>query len=547
MGKATRASKKYIVRLLRVGVILALNALAAYALWLTWPREGPAPVVSAGESVAAERPSSNAPLRGLGQAPRGNATGALRHVETGSRAIVARWIESARELSKNKVHSGNAAVAVCVRELGQPASGEVDLGAGRSLMPASNMKLVTTAAALSLLGPTWEFCTRVEASGAIVDGVLEGDLVLRAAGDPFFDGRADGEVEAFFAPLLEALAQRGLISVRGDVVLDEGAFVEPAPAEHWPAAEQHFTEYCALSGGFSVNRGCLAVSVSPRAIGDLASVLVRPLGHGLEERLGVRTVAEGKLVVNVGAQSGKLVASGSIPVRSGRYRVAVAAPDPVLLFGRVLCGALERHGIVLQGRLVRRRHAPGGESLCVLRTPLAEYLEEINQDSTNAVADQMLLALGNHVVGAGTFQAGARATKDALLALGVPTEGFEQFDGSGLSRGNRVSARQMVALLESVATSDPRSARVYLDSLAVSGAAGTLASRMKTGPAAGRVRAKTGFINGVSALSGFVQRDDARTFVFSILVNCPYVEGLNANCFKPMQDELCELLASVKP
>jgi D-alanyl-D-alanine carboxypeptidase/D-alanyl-D-alanine-endopeptidase (penicillin-binding protein 4) len=99
----------------------------------------------------------------------------------------------------------------------------------------------------------------------------------------------------------------------------------------------------------------------------------------------------------------------------------------------------------------------------------------------------------------------------------------------------------------SVVRSDPASARSYLDSLAVSGAEGTLSTRMRQGPAAGRVRAKTGFINGVSALSGFVQREDGRTFVFSVLVNYPHVDGLNSKCFKPMQDELCELLASVKP
>ncbi len=549
MGKR-RGGKSYIVRLARVAVILALNAAAAYALWLTWPRDA---FDSADPSVAASAPAANesnaarARLRGLGQAPRSSASGVLRDVETGARAIVARWIESARELSKNKVHAGNVAVAVCVRELGQPATGEVDLGAGRSLLPASNMKLVTTAAALTLLGPKWEFRTRVEAGGPIVDGVLDGNLVLRAAGDPLFDRRADGEVEARFAPLLDALAARGVTSVRGDVVLDEGAFVDPAPAEQWPGAEQHWAEYCALAGGFSVNRGCLAIQVTPRSVGDLANVLVRPLGHGLEERLGVRTVSEGKLIVNVGAHTGKVVASGSIPARSGTWSDAVAAPDPVLLFGRVLCSAMERRGIVLQGRLTRRRHAPGGETLCVLSTPLAEYLEEINTDSTNAVADQVLLALGNEIVGAGSFPAGARATKEALVALGVSADGFEQFDGSGLSRGNRVSARQIAALLESVASSDAASARTYLDSLAVSGAQGTLSSRMKNGPAAGRVRAKTGFINGVSALSGFVQREDGRTFVFSVLVNYPHVDGLNANCFKPMQDELCELLASVKP
>lgn len=545
---AQRKRGNWLARLARVALILALNVAAAVVLWRTWPREAGASAEPEA-STASLQPSVSpvARLRALGQPPRSSANGVLRKVETGAKAIVARWIESARELSKNKVHAGNAAVAVCVRELGQPASGEVDLGAGRSLMPASNMKLVTTAAALTLLGPQWEFQTRFEAAGPIVDGVLEGDLVVRAAGDPLFDPAADGAADSFFAPLLSELTSRGLTAIRGDIVLDEGAFADPAPAEQWPPPEQHSAEYCALPGGFSVNRGCVTASVSPTTAGALARIEVLPRGHGLEERFGVRTAAGGKLVVHLGAQAGALVVSGSIPAGSDAYIASVAAPDPVLLFGRVLCAALTRHGIVLQGRLLRRRHSPGGETLFTLRTPLHTCLDEINADSTNAVADQLLLALGNELVGAGSREAGARATRDALETLGISSEGFEQFDGSGLSRGNRVSARQMVALLESVLRSDPRSAEIYLGSLAVSGEAGTLATRMRSGPAAGRVRAKTGFINGVSALSGYVQRDDGRTFVFSVLVNSPYVEGLNTNCWKRLQDELCELLASVKP
>jgi D-alanyl-D-alanine carboxypeptidase/D-alanyl-D-alanine-endopeptidase (penicillin-binding protein 4) len=550
---ARRKGSGPLVRLARLALILALNVAAVYALWLTWPRE--AEVLADGASLGAEA-AEGGPVGARGALERlarpatpparPRAQGVLRTVETGSRSIVARWMESARELSKNKVHAGNAAVAVCVREFGVAATGEVDLGAERSLTPASNMKLVTTAAALALLGPNWNFETRFEGSGPVVDGVLEGDLVVRAAGDPLFDKDSRGDVDGLLQPLIEALEARGVRSIRGDVVLDEGAFGEPGPAPQWPPAEQFWAEYCALSGGFSANRGCLTAVVRPTAVGDLARVEVRPRGHGLEERIGVRTVSDPKLVVHVGASSGGVLVSGSMPARTPEWSDSFSAPDPVQLFGNVLCAALERGGVALGGALVRKRHPPGGAELFTLRTPLWTCLDEINADSTNSVADQVLLALGNAAVGAGTREAGARATRDALTALGVSTEGFEQADGSGLSRGNRVSARQIVALLEAVLASDATSARRYLDSLAVAGVSGTLSSRMKGSAAAGRVRAKTGFINGASSLSGFVERDDGRIFVFSILVNYPHVDGLNANCWKKMQDELCELLASVK-
>jgi len=538
-----------LARTMRLALILALNCAAAYALWLTWPRaeslQAAAPTTAETAPTSAGTAPSARPAVRPSQ-PLAELSRALRAVDTGARAIVARWTESARQISQNKVHAGNVAIAVCVRELGRAESGEVDLGAARSLLPASNLKLVTTAAALTLLGPDWEFQTRVEGSGPIRNGVLEGDLVLRAAGDPLFDPQLRGDCDALFEPLLARLSELGVTAIQGDLVLDEGAFADPTPAPGWPSASQHWAEYCALSGGFSVNRGCLHAHVTPTSPGQLANVGVFPRGHGLVERFGVRSVADKKNAVNVGANATGVTVSGQIPARSGAWDGPFAAPDPVALFGNVLHSALERRGIVLGGRLVRRRHAPGGTELFTLRTPLWTYLDEVNAQSTNAVADQLLLAMGNELIGEGTREAGARATRDALAALGVSTEGFELVDGSGLSRGNRVSARQIVALLDSVAQRDAATANRYVGSLATPGRAGTLDDRMTSSLTAGRVRAKTGYINGVSALSGYVERDDGRTFVFSILVNYPHTDGLHRNCWRNMQDEICELLASVK-
>lgn len=539
-----RGAGNVLARTMRLALILALNCAAAYALWLTWPRSEPTHAAAATTSEPAAAHATRPALRPT--QPRAELSRALRAVDTGARAIVARWTESARQLSQNKVHAGNVAIAVCVRELGRSESGEVDLGAARSLLPASNLKLVTTAAALTLLGPDWEFQTRFEASGPIEGGVLEGDLVVRAGGDPLFDPQLRGDCDALFEPLLARLGELGITAIQGDLVLDEGAFVDPGPAPGWPSASQHWAEYCALSGGFSVNRGCLHAHVAPTSVGQLANVRVFPRGHGLVERFGVRSAAENKNAVNVGANVTGITVSGQIPTRSGTWDGPFAAPDPVALFGNVLHSALERRGIVLNGRLLRRRHAPGGAELFTLRTPLWTYLDEVNAQSTNAVADQLLLAMGNELVGAGTREAGARAARDALTALGVSTEGFELVDGSGLSRGNRVSARQIVALLDSVAQRDAATANRYVESLATPGKSGTLDDRMTSSLTAGRVRAKTGYINGVSALSGYVERDDGRTFVFSILVNYPHTDGLHRGCWRKMQDEICELLASVK-
>jgi D-alanyl-D-alanine carboxypeptidase/D-alanyl-D-alanine-endopeptidase (penicillin-binding protein 4) len=182
-----------------------------------------------------------------------------------------------------------------------------------------------------------------------------------------------------------------------------------------------------------------------------------------------------------------------------------------------------------------------------LHSDLIDLLKPVNADSVNAVADQVFLATGHAVFGEGTRAAGARATSEALRRLGVSAEGLVQVDGSGLSRANRVTAAQVTALIDAVLSRDERSAAAYLGSLAVAGETGTLSGRMREGPARGRVRAKTGFIAGTSALSGVAEGAGGRRYVFSVLVNYPSVSGLNTSAWKPMQDEICELLVEATP
>jgi len=468
-------------------------------------------------------------------------------LERDLRAVVGRAIERARVQTKNRVHRDNVTVAVHVRELGGGARAAVGFEQHASLRPASNMKLVTTAAALVLLGPSWHFDTVFEAGGPVRDGVLQGDLVVRAAGDPLYDSRAEGAVAHLFEPVVRDLRARGLRAIRGDLVLDEGSFEDPGAGPEWPGSSQHWAEYCALSGGFSANRGALTAVVEAAEVGRPARVRVRPRDHGLDENFGVRTERGGALTVRMHARESGVLVKGSLPASVPSWSDSMAHPDPVALFGSALVGALTRGGVLLEGRLRLERGAPGGAVLAHLRSPLLDQMAPINTDSTNAVADQVFLATGAAVFGDGTRVGGARATAEALERLGLSPAGLVQADGSGLSRANRVTAAQMTALIEAVLSGDEASAQAYLDSLALAGESGTLEKRMRDGPARGRVRAKTGFIAGTSALSGVAHGAGGCSFVFSVLVNYPSVSGLNTSCWKPMQDELCERLVEAAP
>jgi D-alanyl-D-alanine carboxypeptidase/D-alanyl-D-alanine-endopeptidase (penicillin-binding protein 4) len=371
--------------------------------------------------------------------------------------------------------------------------------------------------------------------------VLEGDLVARAAGDPLF--APGGVIDASrFAPLVDALSAAGVRRVRGALVLDEGSFLVPGPGPAWPSDDQHWQEYCALAGGFSANGGCLDAVVAAGAVGRPARVGVEPRAHGLVPAFDVTTAAaRSRLVVRVSARGGKVTVAGSLPADVPRWTTRFAAPDPVELYGHVLLDALARGGIRVEGGIVRRRGEPTGRPLATLTSPLAALLEPINTESDNALADQVFLALGDRITGSGTRAGGRAATAFALAALDVPVEGLVQVDGSGLSRDNRATARQITALLDAVLSKDARTGEAFRASLAVAGESGTLQDRMRG--LADRVHAKTGFIGGTSALSGVVETGSGRRLAFSILVEYPVSGGLNTSVWKPLQDDLCAELA----
>jgi D-alanyl-D-alanine carboxypeptidase/D-alanyl-D-alanine-endopeptidase (penicillin-binding protein 4) len=459
--------------------------------------------------------------------------------------IIANGIRLAQKESKGKAGSQNCAVSMMAVDL---ATGQVLVRRmeGLPMIPASNMKLLTAAAALAGMGPDGEFQTRFEAVGEIRDGILEGDLVVRAGGDPLYSVEGDGSLDPWLAPLAKSLKAAGIERVAGALVLDEGDWLTPGPAPEWPAPSDHWQMYCALAGGFTANAGSFRATVTPQPKRGRVDVTLRPKSHGLKRR---GSVAIGKRnAVNVGANKNGVTVKGTIPGSSAPLVSEFSAPDPVELFGHATVGWLAAHQVAVEGGFVRARGwEPKGEVVHTIRTPITGVLEPILKDSHNSVADQLFLALGHKAEGAGTRQAAAKAVRSALDQIGVPDDGLVQVDGSGLSKANRTNAMQLVALVAAVLQTGGAMADAFLDALPVSAESGSLKKRMSGTPAAGRIRAKTGWVNGASSLSGVANTREGRTLVFSILVSYPRVSGLNTKAWKPMQDEICNALVEWMP
>ena len=454
--------------------------------------------------------------------------------------IIAKWMGKAQTLSKGKVTGKNTVVAVHVRSVdGQVL---VNRNTKGSLRPASNLKLLTCMAAVVLCGEQGFFETRFDRTGPIEAGVLQGDLVARAGGDPMFEADGDGGVGRWARSLAAQLKKAGIQKVQGSLVLDEGTYLEPGPGPEWPGSNEYWKDYCALSGGFSVNAGCLTAHIKPGKVGSAGQVQVLPKGHGLKRKGTVKTVAKRKkLIIAVEAKGDRLMVRGSIPADVSSYDPSFSHPDPVELFGHAMLQALGENGIQIVGGLKRQRNVPEAQQVALLRTPMTDTFIPILRDSNNSVADQLFLNLGHRLTRKGDRAGGAAAIATVMEILRLDSTGLKVVDGSGLSKANAVRADQFTGVLAGLLSRGGPAADLFLEALPVAGKSGTLRKRMRNGPAKGRVHAKTGFVNGTSALSGVVKTSAGETLVFSILVSYPHKSGMNTKVFKPMQDELCEL------
>lgn len=422
---------------------------------------------------------------------------------------------------------------------------------GLPLAPASNLKLLTSYLALSILGPDFEFETPLVADGPIVaEGRLEGDLWVIGRGDPtlqpcFLESEDDA---AALQPFVQALALQGVRSIRGDLVVDARAFDgEPIP-EGWPEDQLEF-DYAAPVSALSLNGNCVRVQVASGSGGSPRAEL-RPAVHGwrLQNDLvaapRARTFEVG--VLRPGAD-GLVRVRGSVGAEVGVSSVRVTVPDPPRFFGLALRSALAQAGIALGGEVRgpedNERPGDGARTLFTRRSPLLPALRMCGKESDNHVAEQVLRACALARSGTTSAPACERLALELADELGVPADGLRVADGSGLSRRDRVSAELIATLLAHAYEMPWRDE--FIRCLPISGVDGTLEKRMTEPEMRYRVRAKTGYIAQVSGLSGYAmsgEGEDSEVFAFSILVNG--FRGPNAE-MKQVQDDLCRAIVAL--
>lgn len=407
------------------------------------------------------------------------------------------------------------------------------LHADRPLTPASNTKLFSTAAALHYLGPDFRYSTYLLADGPVREGILEGDLILYGTGDPSISGRMlPGALSALEA-LADTLSARGVREVRGALVGDGSYFDDAWIGPGWQRNDLDAT-YGAPVGALSVAENVVSIRFRPGSVGGAAQISTLPATRGFALVNRVTTVSTGATSVAFTREDGKLVATGRIRRESGGIVRTLPVVDPANFAAAALRAVLEERGIQVHGgvgtvvsaALSRVSFSGGGaaatpppEVVAVHHSPpLSEIVSVTNHVSHNMFAEALLKTVGRAVRGEGTFEAGADAVyafleSDAIAAAPAIT----QIDGSGLSRNNLVTARTTIRLLDHMRRSDVW--EWYFASLPSAAVPDGLERRMAGTEAAGNLRAKTGTIRQVSALSGYVTTRDGEQLAFSIFSN----------------------------
>lgn len=395
----------------------------------------------------------------------------------------------------------------------------------RDLIPASTMKVLTAAVALRELGPSYRFSTDFYVDDDVkmdAKGVLEGSLYIRGHGDPTL------ELETLFK-MVNDLKLAGLTEIDGDVVYDEGFLDVNYLIPGWEKESdlENGPSYFPTLGALSVNNNLVGFVVGPGGeVGKSARIgLEVPASSYIEIENKVLTTAKGtrrtlriEREVNEDDHTLKFTLTGTMPMDSGTERYRRAVVDPTAHFMAAMEEILKNNGITVKGKHVRGGAPAKGQLFYAHRSAaLSSILAEMNKQSNNFIAEQVLRTVGAETQGLpGTTEGGIKTIQAYLDSLGVGSNMAKLRNGSGLTRESTIQPSVFTAVLVDM-SNNQRVGSEFKASLAIAGQDGTLWRRLSEDP--GRLRGKTGTIDGVHCLVGYLEAADGQVYAFSFMVN----------------------------
>jgi len=427
----------------------------------------------------------------------------------------------------------------------------VEVNPDNTFLPGSVMKLVTTATALEKLGRDFRYSTGVYASGTLDEnGVLNGDIILVGRGDPnLIDSYGDLGQTPALRSLAEKIQEMGIREITGDVVGDDSYFAPSGGGKGGIYAAENGTLYGAPVTALSINNNVINVTARAPKSGKAVTVeLVPRTSYFRIRNQAVIGAADAKQTLSVQLLRGSntLVVSGTLPV-SKAVTKTVVLNKPAETTAAIFRDELERRGVKIKGK-TRAIHYGGipfevKKSWLLLAEhrslPLIRELEIINKRSQNLHAEMLLRTLGAELRGYGSNETGIEAIRAFLVDARIDNENIRLYDGCGLSRENFLTPRFQTALLEFILRRPYF--ELFFNTLAVSGTDGTLRNRLSSNSVKGSIHAKTGTLNGVVTLSGYIATQSEKNLVFSIFAN----RATATETVTKTIDEICSLFATL--
>ena len=423
------------------------------------------------------------------------------------------------DFSNNKMLE-NASVSLLVKDLGtnQPI---YQYRPKTSIIPASTLKLVTTATALELLGPNFHFETKLEIDGTInADSVLNGNLYIRGGGDPTL-GSDCFKTADFLKSWVEAVKNAGIRKINGKIIADASIFDDEGVNPKW-TWEDIGNYYAAGAYGISYLDNTFRLTLRSDIIGskpEITKTTPEIPGLIIDNQLRSTKIGFDSAYFYGAPHSNTRSIYGEIPAFRTAFVVKGDIPNPGLLLAQHLNDRLRQSGIIItlpptdkDGVSTNRRVIYTHDS-----PPLSAIITEINIHSNNLYAEHLFRYLALKKFHAGSSTGAVQVIKSFWKSKGLPVEQLFMYDGSGLSPVNAVSANFFVELLTYMKTMSKYS-DVFFNSLPIAGESGTLSGLLKNTPLQGKVHAKSGTISRVKCYAGYIEIK-GKNYVFALMVN----------------------------
>jgi serine-type D-Ala-D-Ala carboxypeptidase/endopeptidase (penicillin-binding protein 4) len=418
-------------------------------------------------------------------------------------------------------------------------------GSQTRLRPASNLKLLTAAAALETLGEDHTFQTELYIKGVQVGHVLQGNVYLKGKGDPTL-------LEKDFDELAASLKQRQVKFVHGDLIGDDSWYDDVRYSQDlvWGDEQEYYgaaVSALTASPNEDYDTGTIIVELAPgEKAGKRATVKLEPETDYVKVINKTKTVsadANNKIEIERSHGTQVITVTGTIPEDAGVTKEWVSVEDPTEYALSLFEKSMKKYGIKVLGKRKKGKTPVGAHMIATHQSmKLSQLLIPFMKLSNNSHAEVLVKEMGKEADGEGSWKDGLKVARNQLKSMGLDMQTIMMRDGSGISQVNMIPANEITKLLYAI--QEKMWFPAYLNALPIAGnenrmVGGTLRKRMKGTLAAGNVRAKTGTISGTSSLSGYVTTKRGEKIIFSIILN-NFVEekGITA-----IQDKIAVMLA----